>query len=109
MNTPIASSDCPHRGRLFICSGTDTGIGDHSHHTVSLCSACGQFNVVTNKNGQSMSVTFTLNDEEYVEAAGQYLRYLNQAEEEENAAVWASVRAVEEVADRIRAERGGKG
>lgn len=82
MNTnPISYIECKHTNTRFIQSGDRISTdGEHGRHRVTLCADCGLFSVYGDQNGVHFTVTFTLPTGELVEAAGQYVKHLAEAE-----------------------------
>ncbi len=49
---------------------------DTEEHRVQLCSSCGEFLVITRKNGQFVKFTFKIVSREQVESAGRFRKNL---------------------------------
>lgn len=72
----ISPIDCKHFQTVFISSGHYVGTEGHGRHRVWICKNCGQIHVSVFKNGQYEHVTFELSTPEALEAAGQYMKWL---------------------------------
>jgi hypothetical protein len=77
---PTRPLDCNHQN-LLVMSSRAMGTDDNSHrYEVRLCRVCGHFSVWGEQNGEHFDFGFELVRDEYIEAAGRYIEYLNLAE-----------------------------
>jgi hypothetical protein len=81
---PIASMDCKHRHKVFLQGGSGAGKDFSYRYGIYVCADCGTFHVFKTENGHSMSVEFTIGCPEGVEAAGQYLRWVEAPKEDDD-------------------------
>lgn len=65
---------------LFIASSSVVSTEEHYRYRAEVCAGCGKFVVFGHKNGQHFKFSFDLPTDELVQAAGQYARYLQEAE-----------------------------
>lgn len=77
----ISPSECKHHITIGIAGGRHISTEEHSIYNVWLCKKCGQFNIFIFKNGQYETVTFELATPEMLEAAGQYMKWLEEVNE----------------------------
>lgn len=83
MRKPVASYNCKHRRRIFLQSGHGAGKDFSYRYGIYVCSDCGTFRVFKEENGHWMSIDFTIGCHEGIEAAGQFLRWVEAPEETE--------------------------
>lgn len=75
---PICPLDCDHRN-LLVMSSRAIGTDNNNHrYEVRLCRVCGHFSVWGEQNGEHFDFGFELVRDEYIEAAGKYIEYLNR-------------------------------
>ena len=75
---PVSPGDCRHLRPLFVQSHQSSGTGrppEREH--VWVCADCGQITVSASRGDTHIRVQFELATPRLVEAAGQYLRYLD--------------------------------
>lgn len=70
--------DCNHRW-LMVMSSRAMGTDNNNHrYEVRLCKNCGRFECYGDVNFQYFDFSFELVRDEYLEAAGKYIEYLNR-------------------------------
>lgn len=75
---PLSPSNCEHKHALFVQAGNVVSTETHSREQVELCPDCGKFLIYGHKDGVYFRITFTLPTPELVEAAGQFVKFLNR-------------------------------
>lgn len=81
---PLFPQDCDHRGSLFIQSGRGTTGESYERTSVYLCRKCGQFSAFIDKDGVQYTHEFALCTPEMIQAAGQWMRYLERDENQQD-------------------------
>ena len=76
----ISPVDCKHHQTLFIKQSRWSGNSGSGSHYVRVCKDCGEFIVSGHHQGNAFRLTFTLDSDECVAAAGQYAKFLSQSE-----------------------------
>lgn len=78
----ISPVNCGHPQNLFVMSSRAVGTDDNNHlYEVRLCPTCGSFQAWGEQAGKHFDFSFQLVSDEYIQAAGQYIKYLNGGRE----------------------------